>query len=188
MLPHSGERLMSADIWTRLKQFYCSMFCQYSKADSAFARSYLNIQEMSLFNQLPGFEKKHSVVVARKMLDAIHGSHEFDERKMAKLGLLHDIGKVLERNSIITKSLLVIIRFFLPGLYDRLADSGENHPIFKRFYVHKHHGEVGARLLEKIGETSEILSIIAKHDPRHNPFGPETPIEQKILNEADSTY
>ena len=84
--------------------------------------------------------------------------------------------------------ILVIMRFFSPGLYDRLADGGENHPIFKRFYIHKHHGEVGARLLEKIGETSEILSIIAKHDPRHNPFGPETPIEQKILNEADSTY
>lgn len=188
MLPLSDGQLMLANIWTRLKQFYCGMFCRYTKADKAFAGSYLNIQEMALFNQLPGFEKKHSVVVARKMLEAIHGKHEFDERKMAKLGLLHDIGKVLEHNSIFTKSVLVIMRFFFPGLYDRLADGGENHPIFKRFYIHKHHGEVGARLLEKIGETSEILSIIAKHDPRHNPFGPETPIEQKILNEADSTY
>ena len=175
-------------ISTRFKQFFISMFSRYTKADQAFARSYLNIQEMALFNQLPGFEKKHSVVVAQKMLAAIHGKPELDERKMVRLGLLHDIGKVMERNSILTKSVLVIIRFLCPWLYDRLADTGKDHPIFRRFYIHKHHGQVGADLLAKIGEESEILAMIAKHDPRIEPLGQETPIEQKILNEADSTY
>jgi hypothetical protein len=41
-------------------------------------------------------------------------------------------------------------------------------------------------MLEKIGESAEILSIVAKHDPRVEPFGPEDPIELKILREADS--
>ena len=164
------------------------MFSKYTKADEAFARSYLNIEEMSLFNQLPGFEKRHAVVVARKMLEAAHGRPELDERKIVKLGLLHDIGKVAERNSIITKSILVIIRFLLPVLYDRLAEIGKDNPRFRRYYIHKHHGAVGAELLEKIGETSEILSIIAKHDPRIEPFGRKDPIELKILQEADSTY
>jgi putative nucleotidyltransferase with HDIG domain len=164
------------------------MFSIYTKADEAFARSYLNIQEMALFNQLPGFEKKHAVVVARKMLDAAQRYPDLDQRKLARLGLLHDIGKVAERNSILTKSILVIVRFFLPGLYNRLADIGKEHPRFRRFYIHKHHGAVGAELLEKIGESSEILSIIKKHDPRIEPFGPEDPIELKILQEADTTY
>jgi putative nucleotidyltransferase with HDIG domain len=177
---------MPGRILYRLKQFYFGMFSRYSKADEIFARGYLNIQEMALFNQLPGFEKKHSVVVARKMLEKAVRHRELDASKLAKLGLLHDIGKVAERNSILTKSILVIIRFFCPWLYDRLADTGKDHPIFRRFYIHKHHGEVGARLLEKIGESSEILSIIAKHDPRIDPLGPNTPIEQKILNEADN--
>ncbi|MFC1571635.1 HD domain-containing protein [Candidatus Margulisiibacteriota bacterium] len=179
---------MLSRVWTRIKQFYISMFSQYTKADEAFARSYLNIQEMALFNQLPGFEKRHSVTVARKMMNEVHGKQEFDERKMVRLGLLHDIGKVGERNSILTKSILVIIRFFCPWLYDKLADEGRDHPVFRRFYIHKHHGAVGAKLLERIGVSSEILSIIAKHDPRIEPFGPETPVEQEILNEADSTY
>jgi len=179
---------MLGKIFYRFKQFWFGMFSKYSKADEAFARSYLDIQEMALFNQLPGFEKKHAVVVARKMLESSSRHRELDPRKLVRLGLLHDIGKVLERNSIITKSILVIIRFFLPKYYDHLARLGKDNPRFRRYYIHKHHGAVGAELLEKIGESSEILSIIAKHDPRVEPLGPETPIEQRILNEADSTY
>lgn len=163
------------------------MFSVYTKADEAFARSYLNIQEMALFNQLPGFEKKHSVIVAKKILEASVKYPELDRRKLIRLGLLHDIGKVAERNSILTKSVLVIIRFFLPGLYNRLADFGKNNHRFRRFYIHKHHGAVGADLLEKIGESSEILSAVKKHDPRIEPFEPEDPIELKILQDADST-
>ena len=168
----------------RLKQFWIGMFSVYTKADESFTRSYLSIEEMALFNQLPGFEKKHAVVVAKKMLDAIHGRPEFNERKIAKLGLLHDIGKILERNSILTKSILVIVRFFFPRFYDYLADKLK----VRRFYIHKHHGAAGAKLLEKIGVSSEILSIIKKHDPRVEPFGPMDPEELKILRQADSTY
>jgi putative nucleotidyltransferase with HDIG domain len=164
------------------------MFAVYTKADEAFTRSYLNIQEMALFNQLPGFEKKHSVVVARKMLSASSCHPNLDQRKLVRLGLLHDIGKVAERNSVITKSILVIIRFFLPQLYNHLANIGKNNPRFRRYYIHKHHGAVGAELLEKIGESSDILSIVKKHDPRIDPFKPKDPIELKILQDADSTY
>ena len=49
--------------------------------------------------QLPGFEKKHAVEVARKMLAEVFGRPEFDERKVAKIGLLHDIGKILGKPS-----------------------------------------------------------------------------------------
>lgn len=164
------------------------MFSRYTKADQTFARNHLNIQEMALFNQLPGFEKKHAIVVARKMLDASSNYPKLDKRKLVKLGLLHDIGKVLEKNSIWTKSILVIIRFFFPNYYDRLAEKGKENHRYRRYYIHKHHGAVGAELLEKIGESSDILSIIALHDPRVHPLGFEPPLEQQILNQADSTY
>jgi putative nucleotidyltransferase with HDIG domain len=179
---------MLGSIIYRAQQFWFGMFSKYTKADHAFAQSYLNIQEMALFNQLPGFEKKHSVVVAKKMLGAAKKNPELDERKLVKLGLLHDIGKIAERNSIITKSILVIIRFFFPRFYDGMAEKGKDNPRLRRYYIHKHHGAVGAELLAKIGETSEILSIIKKHDPRVDPWVPEDPIELKILQAADSTY
>ncbi|MFH1387444.1 MAG: HD domain-containing protein [bacterium] len=169
----------------RLKQFYFGMTAKYGQEDKIFTENYLNSAELNLFNQLPNFEKKHAVVVARKMMVSGVG---FDERKLAKLGLLHDIGKLAENNSIFTKSIMVIIRFFLPSFYDWLAEQGKNNPWLKRFYVHKHHGQIGAEMLAKIGVSGEYLSIITKHDPRIEPFGPQDPPELKILQAADSTY
>ena len=180
--------MLLAKLWYRAKQFYFGMFARYTKQDETYARGHLTIQEMSLFNQLPPFEKKHAVVVAEKMVKLGRHHPELDLRKLARLGLLHDIGKILERNSVMTKSWLVIIRYFLPGLYNYLAQKGQEKLRWRRFYVHKHHGEIGAHLLEKIGVSGEILSVIAKHDPRIEPLGPQTSIEQRILSEADSTY
>ena len=97
------------------------------------------------------------------------------------------IGKVAEHNSIVTKSVLVAIRFVAPWLYNWLADRGENLRVFRRFWIHKHHGAVGAKMLERIGESAEILMIIAKHDPRVEEWGPELPFELKLLQEMDST-
>lgn len=117
----------------RFKQFYFGMFSVYDRSDEAFARGYLNNEESALFNQLPRFEKKHAVVVARKMLELALYNPELDPQKLVKLGLLHDIGKLAERNSILTKSILVIIRFLLPGLYDWLADRGRTELFFGGF-------------------------------------------------------
>lgn len=179
---------MLGRIWYRLKQFYSGMFSAYTKADEIFVRGYLRGEELALFNQLPYFEKQHSVTVARRMLELALYNPELDQRKLVKLGLLHDIGKTAERNSVFTKSILVIIRFLFPSFYDWLADRGKTDPRFRRFYIHKHHGAVGAEMLEKIGVSGEFLSIIKKHDPRLEPFGPDDPIELKILQQADSTY
>jgi len=172
----------------RLKQFYFGMFSVYNKTDEAFAHSYLHGEELALFNQLPGFEKKHAVVVAGKMLELAICNPELDEQKLVRLGLLHDIGKIAEKNSVLSKSFLVILRYLVPGLYDRLADRGKTNKLWRRFYIHKHHGAVGAEMLARIGVSGELLSIIKKHDPRVEPILESDPIELKILQQADSTY
>ena len=179
---------MFSSLKYRLKQFYFGMFSHYEKSDEAFARQYLHGEEWALFGQLPGFEKKHAVVVARKMLDLAVYNPELDQQKLVKLGLLHDVGKVAERNSILSKSGLVVLRYFLPGLYDWLAERGRTQKLLRRFYIHKHHGAVGAELLARIGLSGEFLSIIKKHDPRVEPVFEDDPIELKILQQADSTY
>jgi len=172
----------------RLKQFYFGMFSRYGPADETFARHYLTGEEWALFSQLPGFEKKHAVVVARKMLDLAVYNPELDQQKLVKLGLLHDVGKVAERNSVLSKAWLVILRYFFPGLYDWLAEQGKTRQLLRRFYIHKHHGAVGAEMLARIGVSGEFLSIIKKHDPRVEPAMIDDPIELKILQQADSTY
>lgn len=179
---------MLENVQYRLRQFYFGMFSRYEKADEAFARRYLQGEEWALFNQLPGFEKKHAVVVARKMLDLGVYNPELDQQKLVKLGLLHDVGKIAEHNSVLSKSLLVIVRYFFSGLYDWLAERGRTNKYLRRFYVHKHHGAVGAEMLARIGVSGEFLSIIKKHDPRVEPAMIDDPIELKILQQADSTY
>ena len=179
---------MLSRLFYRLNQFYFGMFARYTADDEAFAKSYLSREEFALFSQLPYFEKKHGVIVAQKMLATARQYPAMDERLLARLGLLHDIGKVIEKNSVITKSLMVIIRFFIPGLYNFCAEQGKHHPFFRRFYSHKHHGMIGAQLLTKLGESSAVISIITKHDPRVEPLGPNDPVELKIMQEADSTY
>ncbi|MBI5399476.1 HD domain-containing protein [Candidatus Saganbacteria bacterium] len=172
----------------RFQQFYFGVFSRYTATDAVFAQNYLSRKELALFNQLPYFEKKHAVVVAQKMLSAAHQYPELNKRLLARLGLLHDIGKIVEKNSLLTKAFMVMIRFLLPPLFNYLADLGKNHPFFRRFYSHKHHGAIGAHLLEKLGESSVVISIISKHDPQAEPLGADDPLELKILQKADSTY
>ncbi|MFH1362147.1 MAG: HD domain-containing protein, partial [bacterium] len=118
----------------RVRQFRVSRLARYTSQDETFARSYLNMKEWSFFTRLPNFEKKHCVMVGEQMLEAARQHPDLEERKLVRLGLLHDIGKVLENNSIWTKAMLVLIRFFLPPLYDYLADIGQNKPLLRRFY------------------------------------------------------
>jgi putative nucleotidyltransferase with HDIG domain len=173
---------------SRLKQFWFGMMAKYHSEDEIYTKKHLSLPEKELFDKLPEFEKKHAVVVAQKMVLASYQHPELDKNKLIKLGLLHDIGKITERNSIFAKSIFVVFRFFSPGLYDRFAKLGETNSFFKRYYVHKNHGVIGAKILETIGEEPQFLSIIKKHDPRVEPFGPEDPLELKILQDADSTY
>jgi len=177
---------MIIKLFNRARQFVVGMFSFYTKKDEEFAASYLNIQEMALFNQLPGFEKKHCVRVAKRMLKIVHANPDLDERKIVKLGLLHDIGKISERNTTFTKAWLVVVRYFFPKHYNKIADLGETDQKYRRYYVHKHHGRIGAQLLAKMGESSEFLSIISKHDPYVEPLGQDAPLELKILQQADT--
>ncbi|MFA6169948.1 MAG: HDIG domain-containing metalloprotein [Candidatus Margulisiibacteriota bacterium] len=178
---------MLSRIVYRCKQFYYALFSVYSKNDEKFAGLYLKPQELALFNQLPGFEKKHSVVVARKMLAMSRLHPELDPNKLARIGLLHDIGKVLEHNSITTKALLVILRFFFPCLYETLAERGRTNPRFRRIYLYKYHGQLGAEMLGKLGVAQDILTAVRKHDSKVEPPAKGDPLELALLQKSDST-
>ncbi|OGC12047.1 hypothetical protein A3K48_06190 [candidate division WOR-1 bacterium RIFOXYA12_FULL_52_29] len=171
----------------RFRQFWNAVFSQYCKNDEKFAALYLRPQELAIFNQLPGFEKKHSVVVARKMLAMSRLHLDLDPSKMARVGLLHDIGKVLERNNVATKAVLVCLRFFLPGAYEYLAEKGRTNRLFRKIYLYKYHGELGAEMLEKIGVSGDILTAVKKHDPKNEPPAGDDPLELALLKRADSS-
>ncbi len=171
----------------RIKQFWFAISSKMGEADRVFAYQHLNIKEAALFFSLPDFEQKHGVVVAQKMLSAASGIREIDKRKLARLGLLHDIGKSAARLSIFDKSVLVILHKLLSPIYNLLAGWGKgarSPRMFKIFYVHKHHGAIGAEILSRIAEEKDIVAEVRSHDYPHT----SDDVYMKLLDEADSTY
>ncbi|HTY13821.1 MAG TPA: HDIG domain-containing protein [Candidatus Omnitrophota bacterium] len=171
----------------RIKQFWFAISSKMSETDRAFAYQHLNIKEAALFFSLPDFEQKHGVVVAQKMLAAAVGKREIDQRKLVRLGLLHDVGKSAARLTIFDKSILVIFHKLLWPVYDLFAGWGkkERSPmLFRKFYVHKHHGLIGSDILSKIAEEKDIVNEVRSHDyPRTS-----HDVYMRLLDEADSTY
>ena len=171
----------------RLKQLYFALTAKMSDSDKSFAKQNLNIKESALFFSLPEFEQNHSIVVAHKMIAESKGMHNIDQRKLTRLGLLHDIGKSAIKLSILDKAILVVAHKLFKPLYNYLAKIGEDEhsiTILRQFYVHKHHGSIGSKLLEKIGESRDIISEVAQHDaPKAS-----SDIYMTILDKADSTY
>lgn len=171
----------------RIKQLLFALSAKMSYEDRLFIQQYLDIKEAALFFSLPSFEQKHAVTVAYRMAAESKNFPILDKRKIIRLGLLHDIGKAAIRLSILDKVLLVTIKRFLPFVYKLFAGLGRHEnssAIFRQFYVHKHHGLIGSKMLEKIGESSDIVNEVAQHDKPisfHDEY-------MKILDLADSTY
>jgi len=171
----------------RLRQFWFVLFSRMTEEDRLLVHQHLNRAEAALFFNLPEFEQKHGVVVARKLLEEAAGIRGLDQKKLLRLGLLHDVGKSAANLSILDKGLLVILRRLAPPLYNYLAEQGKSNkalPGLRKFYVHKHHGEVGAELLSNIGESQDIIEEIKRHD---RPY-PEHDIYLRLLDLADSTF
>ena len=49
----------------RVKQFYRSIIAKLNDEDLDFLKTYLEIHELQLFNQLPTYDQKHCVNVAK---------------------------------------------------------------------------------------------------------------------------
>ena len=169
----------------RTRQLFFALTAKMNDQDKALVRQYLDIKESALFFGLPEFEQKHSVVVAQKMVAESKGMHSIDQRKLIRLGLLHDIGKSAIRLAILDKVVLVVIHKFICPLYDFIAKRGESEDsatFVRQFYVHKYHGSIGAKMLKRIGESEDIVKEVALHDePKAS-----TDIYMTILDKADS--
>ena len=63
-----------------IRNFFQSIFTKPNEDDIDHYMKYLNIKEKTLFDQLPIFEKVHSIRSAKKAQSLIHGKHEFNER------------------------------------------------------------------------------------------------------------
>lgn len=174
-------------LFYRARQFFLAVTSRVNTEDRDFAQKYLTIPETALFNQLPRDEQKHSIIVARKMLKIAHGPQaDVDERVIAKVGLLHDIGKAAVKLGVMDRSFLVIMRRVFKVLYDKIAESGESPAsgtFARKFYVHREHAGIGAALLKNAGTEGTIIQIIEHHDDKPKE---SDPIELFLLRKVDN--
>lgn len=153
----------------RVKQFYLCIIDKMDNKDKVFVKRYLNEYEMSLFNKLSIKEQKHSVRVAYDM-EKICKSYKdnLDKKKLIKVALLHDIGKITSRLNAIDKSVLVVLDSLSKGRIKKYSN-------LKKIDTYYNHGEKGYNILKNKGYDESFLYLIKNH---HN----KNIVENKELN------
>lgn len=158
----------------RVKQFFKGAFAWARKADYELLDEYLNQSEKRLFWELPCHERHHALDTAEFI--RCNAADRPDKEALIKAALLHDIGKVGSGMGIFKKSTLVLIDKFLPELSRMLSTR------INMFNIYYNHPEIGAEMLEGIGEDKYVVELVRYH---HSSKAADTD-GMEILKKADN--
>jgi len=140
----------------RVKQFVWALKSLSEDIDTKYVNKFLNKKEISLFNKLKKTDKQHCIRVSK---DAVHLSKEknINLNRVAKVGLLHDIGKGEYGLNIIEKSVLVVLNKITKGKLKK-------YDTIKAVDSYYNHAEKGANLLKQFNTyDKEFLDTIRYH-------------------------
>jgi len=157
----------------RVKQFYRSIFSKINDEDIDFLKINLETYELKLFNQLPNYEQKHCINVARDVKFTCI-QRKLQVKDLIKVALLHDIGKTHNNMNPIDKSIMVVLHNITNGKIKAFKK-------IKNVNVYYNHGDIGYNLLKKHGYDDRFLFLVKNH---HNTkiIGD---IELDLLKECD---
>lgn len=161
----------------RVKQFIWAVKSLSEDIDTEYVNKFLNKKERKLFNKLKKTDKQHCIRVSK---DAVHLSkgRNINLNRVAKVGLLHDIGKCEYGLNIIEKSVLVILNKMTKGTlkkYDgiKAVDSYYN-PAEKGANLLKHFNTYDKEFLDTVRyhhsnkiQGNKLLDIIKESDNRN---------------------
>lgn len=153
----------------RIKQLYLNLIDKMTIEDEKFIDKHLNEEEKDLFKKLSKIDQKHSVRVAYSIKDSCINKNKelYYTEILIRIALLHDIGKVNCKLTLLDKSILVILDYLTKGKLRKLSNIEK----VNTFY---NHGEIAFNILKrnKYNYDNEFLDIIRSH---HN--------EKYMLNE-----
>ena len=143
----------------RIKQFIKSVLARLDYEDENFINDYLDSSEKKLLYKLPVADIKHSINVARDILNdiSLQKSYENDIDIIIKCALLHDIGKQINPLNPVEKSILVILNSITKGKIKNYENKN------KKIYIYYNHGYEGYNLLDKKKYSKEFLDTIRYH-------------------------
>ena len=170
----------------RIKQFIAARNSKLSYSEIEFVRKYLNHQEQILFFRMKGFDQRHGIFVAEKSLEKTLEKDWIDKPKMARVALLHDVGKSSANIGLYYRIAYVLLSSIREGKFINFLSKNNSSLSFRRkLYVLNNHGVIGGKMLLDVGcKNNEVLQVVAKHHDK-----PEVN-ESKLLpmiREVDST-
>lgn len=142
----------------RIKQFYWAITSNLKEVDSNIISKYLNKEEEEAFNKLKTSEKHHCVRVCNDAINmAKEENNNINEKKLAKIALLHDVGKCGSPLNVFEKSIMVLLDRFTKGKL-------RNYTHLKKVDTYYNHPLKSAKILKKISSyDDEFLEAIARH-------------------------
>lgn len=143
----------------RIKQLIWAITSKYKDIDKSYLNEYLNNKEIDVFYKLNKMEQHHSIRVCRDSIEYISNIQEknFDINKMAKIALMHDIGKINKSLNVFEKCLVVILDKVTGGKMRSYTN-------IKIFDVYYNHAKMSCDVLKSIGNyDEEFIQAIAKH-------------------------
>lgn len=160
----------------RIKQFLWTVTSSFKPIDKSIIYKYLNDEEVKLFFLLRVSEQHHSIRVCKDALMRSYDINYIDKKKLARIALLHDIGKINSNLNVIDKSILVILDKITSGKLKRYED-------IKKIDYYYNHPKKSVDLLKHVKKyDDEFLEAIEKH--HYNKI--ESNIYLKIIKEADN--
>ncbi|MEG0855874.1 MAG: HD domain-containing protein [Terrisporobacter sp.] len=162
----------------RIKQFYWAITSNLKEVDRTLVSKYLTEKEEEVFNKLKTSEKHHCIRVCNDaIVMAKKDKRKINEKKLAKIALLHDVGKCNKPINVFEKSILVLLDKFTKGKlknYTNLSkvDTYYNHPI------------KSAKILKRVSTyDKEFLEAVANH---HESIKSENNEYLEIIKECDN--
>ena len=170
----------------RIKQFIETSNSKLSYLEVDFVREYLNHQEQIMFFRMKGFDQRHALQVAEKCLEKTAEVSWIDKKKMARVALLHDIGKSTADIGLSLRIMYVLLSSVNEGKAVNVFAKKDSKIAFRnKLYILSNHGAIGQQMLADVGcKENEILQVVANHHDK-----PEVNESKMlpILREIDST-
>lgn len=162
----------------RVKQFLWAISANFKEVDYDYVESFLNNEELILFNRLKKGEQIHCIKVSKDCVSigkekGINSKEELF--KLAKLGLLHDIGKLYYPISVLKKSFLVLGK----KLSNNKMSNFQN---IKAIYIYYNHANKAFDYLKEENYDKNFVEAIKNH---HSSTKHNKNIFLCILKEAD---
>lgn len=153
----------------RVKQFFWDIGSNFKNIDNNYVDKYLNNEEKEVFYELLKAEQFHSIRVSKDLVSTyfnlnnhnnkVEDKMKLDSSELARLGLLHDLGKRGLSYGPLSKSLFVILKKISKGNLNKYSK-------FKKTILYYNHAMTGVNILNKMNSriySKEFIEAVRMH-------------------------